>query len=85
MRTIFKTYTTANLHKKKQLVKLFTYGVIVIDQRVRGDSMIDVEIEKDDIVIVHRQKAVHNGDIVVTLIGEEAILKKFMSMGTLFY
>lgn len=50
--------------------------------RVTGDSMIDAGIDKGDIVIVHRQETVVNGDIVVALIGEEATLKKFMSMGS---
>ncbi len=50
--------------------------------RVTGDSMIDAGIDKGDIVIVHQQETVNNGDIVVALIGEEATLKKFMLMGS---
>lgn len=49
--------------------------------RVTGDSMIDIGIDRGDIVIVHRQESVGNGDLVVALIGEEATLKKYMLMG----
>lgn len=48
---------------------------------VTGDSMVEAGIDKGDIVIVHRQEAVSNGDIVIALIGEEATMKKYMAMG----
>src|SRR5690625_4861124 len=50
--------------------------------KVTGDSMIGADIDKGDIVIVHRQEAVNNGDIVIAVIGEEATMKKYMSMGS---
>lgn len=50
--------------------------------RVTGDSMIDAGIDKGDIIIVHKQETVNNGDIVVALIDGEATVKKFMSMGS---
>ena len=49
--------------------------------RVTGDSMINAGIDKGDIVIVHRQEAVVNGDIVVVIIGDEATMKRIMFMG----
>ncbi|NLY78537.1 MAG: repressor LexA, partial [Lysinibacillus sp.] len=56
--------------------KSLTYAL-----RVTGDSMIDAGIDKGDIIIVHKQESVNNGDIVVALIDEEATVKKFMLMG----
>lgn len=49
--------------------------------RVTGDSMIDFGIDQGDLVIVHKQQVVCNGDIVIALIGQEATMKKFMRMG----
>ena len=49
--------------------------------RVTGDSMIDVGIDKGDIVIVHKQEAADNGDIVIAVIDQEATMKEFMLMG----
>src|SRR5690606_17070372 len=40
--------------------------------RVTGDSMIDMGIDKGDIVIVHKQEAADNGDIVIAVIDQEA-------------
>ena len=45
--------------------------------RVRGESMIDVGIFEDDILIVDRSLSVNNGDIAVILIGDEATVKTF--------
>jgi repressor LexA len=44
---------------------------------VRGDSMLDAGILDGDHVIVHRQEAADDGDIVVALVGEEATVKRF--------
>ena len=49
--------------------------------RVTGDSMINAGIDIGDIVIVHRQETVENGDIAIVLIGEEATMKEVMFMG----
>lgn len=49
--------------------------------RVTGDSMIDAEIDRGDIVIVNRQETIDNGDIAIVLIGEEATMKEIMFMG----
>jgi repressor LexA len=45
--------------------------------RVKGDSMKDAGIFDGDHVVVQRQKAARNGEIVVALVGEEATVKRF--------
>lgn len=45
--------------------------------KVRGDSMIKAGIFEGDTVIVNPQANVHNGEIIVALIGDEATLKRF--------
>jgi repressor LexA len=45
--------------------------------RVRGDSMKNVGILEDDLVVVRPQDTAQNGDIVVALLGEEATVKRF--------
>ena len=45
--------------------------------RVRGDSMRNVGILEDDVVVVRSQDTADNGDIVVALVGEEATVKRF--------
>lgn len=44
---------------------------------IRGDSMIDAGILDGDMVVVRRQPAVENGEIVVALLEEEATVKRF--------
>ncbi len=45
--------------------------------RVRGESMRDVGILEDDLVVVRPQDTATDGDIVVALVGEEATVKRF--------
>lgn len=46
--------------------------------RVRGDSMIDENIQDNDIIIVSSQETAENGQVVVALIdGNNATVKKF--------
>ncbi len=45
--------------------------------RVKGDSMKDAGILDGDHVVVRRQEAARNGEIVVALVGEEATVKRF--------
>ena len=45
--------------------------------RVRGDSMRNVGILEDDLVVVRAQDVAEDGDIVVALVGEEATVKRF--------
>jgi repressor LexA len=45
--------------------------------RVRGESMKNVGILEDDLVVVRPQEFAEDGDIVVALVGEEATVKRF--------
>ena len=45
--------------------------------RVRGESMKDIGILEDDLVVVRPQEDAADGDIVVALVGEEATVKRF--------
>jgi repressor LexA len=45
--------------------------------RVRGDSMRNIGIFEDDVVVVRSQDVAEDGDIVVALVGEEATVKRF--------
>ena len=45
--------------------------------RVRGESMIEAGILPGDLVVVHQQHEVNNGDIVVALFEDEATVKTF--------
>jgi repressor LexA len=45
--------------------------------RVRGDSMKNVGILNDDLVVVKPQDEAADGEIVVALVGEEATVKRF--------
>ena len=54
----------------------WTKGKEVFLLKVRGDSM-SPYILPDDYVIVRSQSSAENGDVVVTLVGEEATVKRF--------
>ena len=45
--------------------------------RVKGESMIEAGILPGDLVLVRRQQAASNGDIVVALLEDEATVKTF--------
>ena len=45
--------------------------------KVRGESMLDAGILPADLVLVHQQQTVRNGDIVVALFEDEATVKTF--------
>lgn len=46
--------------------------------KVKGDSMIDVDIDDRDLVLIKKETTPLNGDIVVcTISNEEATLKRF--------
>ena len=47
--------------------------------RVRGESMLGAGILPDDLVVVHRQQEVHNGEIVVALFEDEATVKTYQN------
>jgi repressor LexA len=51
--------------------------------KVKGDSMVGDHILDGDIIIVKSQKTAENGNIVVALIGDEAVVKKlYRAKGT---
>lgn len=50
--------------------------------RCKGDSMINARIFDGDIVYIHRQPEVENGQIAAVRIGEEATLKKVYFTGS---
>ena len=55
------------------MVKKETYAL-----RVKGDSMIDENIQDGDIVVINRRETAENGQSVVVLInGEQTTLKRF--------
>ena len=58
----------------------WTKGKEVFLLRVKGDSM-SPYILPDDYVIVRSQPSAENGDVVVTLVGEEATVKRFFKRG----
>ncbi len=45
--------------------------------RVRGESMLNAGILPGDLVVVHRQREAHNGEIVVALFEDEATVKTY--------
>jgi repressor LexA len=49
----------------------------VFGLKVRGDSMMGAGILEGDLVLVRMQKTAEHGDIVVSLLGEEATVKYF--------
>jgi repressor LexA len=55
-------------------------GAEVFLLRVKGDSM-SPHILPNDYVIVKSQPSAENGDVVVTLMGEEATVKRFFKKG----
>lgn len=52
--------------------------------RCKGDSMVDARIFEGDIVYIHQQPTVNNGEIAAVLIDDEATLKRvYISDGTI--
>jgi len=55
------------------MVRKNTYAL-----RVRGNSMIDDNIQEGDIIVIEKREYAHNGQTVVAMInGEQVTLKKF--------
>ena len=50
--------------------------------RTYGDSMFDVGIRKDDLIVVKKQNYANDGDIVVALVDGETTLKRFYKDGS---
>ncbi len=49
----------------------------VFGLKVKGDSMIGAGIQEGDLVMVRQQRSANDGEIVVALMGEEAMVKYF--------
>ena len=49
--------------------------------RTYGDSMIDIGIREDDLIVVRKQNYAEDGDIVVALVDGETTLKRFYRKG----
>ncbi len=49
--------------------------------RVRGDSMIEAGIRPDDLVAVHRQRDIRDGQVAVIRLGDEVTLKRWRRRG----
>lgn len=49
--------------------------------KCQGDSMINAHIYNDDIVFIHQQPTVENGEVAAVLIDNEATLKRFYKYG----
>lgn len=50
--------------------------------RIQGDSMIDAGINNNDIVFIHQQPILENGEIGAVIIDGEATLKRFYKTNT---
>ncbi|MBM7866465.1 repressor LexA [Heliobacterium gestii] len=49
--------------------------------KVRGDSMIDANIDDGDYVVIRKQDSANNRDIVAVSLDDDATLKRFVKMG----
>lgn len=45
--------------------------------KVKGDSMINIGIYEDDVIVVRQAETAHNGQLVVAMVGDEATVKTF--------
>ncbi|MDR7418343.1 MAG: transcriptional repressor LexA [Armatimonadota bacterium] len=70
-----------NIEDHLALPAEFVNGSEAFVLRVRGDSMIEDGILDGDLLIVRRQAAANNGDIVVARVGDEATVKRFYREG----
>ena len=50
--------------------------------RTYGDSMIDIGIRKNDLIVVKKQNHANDGDIIVALVDGETTLKRFFKEGS---
>ena len=74
------TLAVENLEGTIPLPTEWARGKEVFLLRVKGDSMFPY-ILPDDYVVVRSQPSAENGDVVVTLVGEEATVKRFFKKG----
>ena len=74
------TLATEHVEETLSLPAEWVKGEEVFLLKVKGDSMFPY-ILPDDYVVVRSQPSAENGDVVVTLIGEEATVKRFFKKG----
>jgi repressor LexA len=74
------TLAVENLEGTIPLPTEWARGKEVFLLRAKGDSMFPY-ILPDDYVVVRSQPSAENGDVVVTLVGEEATVKRFFKKG----
>ena len=60
----------------KEVSKL-SHEVFLI--KITGDSMINAGIENDDVVLVKGEKEFYSGDVVLVQVGDESMIKRFIS------
>ena len=68
---------TENQERTFPIPSDFAPGHEVFMLKVQGDSMIEIGILDGDYVLVQRQSAAKDGEVIVALIGEEATVKTF--------
>jgi repressor LexA len=66
-----------NIEETLPLPQALFPGDEVFALRVQGDSMVNAGILDGDLVVVQRQEAADNGDIVVAMLDGEATVKRF--------
>ena len=66
-----------NIEDYLDLSKIFLKEENLFALKVKGDSMEGEGIKEGDLAIVKKQPLANNGDIVVALIEDEALIKKF--------
>lgn len=65
-----------NIEEYMLLPQDMARGDDVFCLRVQGDSMIDIGIFSDDIIVVRAQNHAENGEVVVAMVDDEATVKR---------
>jgi repressor LexA len=68
---------TENFEGYVDLAGMFKNRDELFALKIKGDSMAGAGIFENDIVFVKKQEQATNGDIVVAMIGDEALVKKY--------
>ncbi len=75
-------YMEGELDLNKLLIKNIDATFFI---RVNGDSMIDVGIFDNDVLVVDRSLTARNGSIILAVVEEEFTVKKLIKKGTKTY
>lgn len=65
-----------NIEEYMMLPQDMARGDDVFCLRVQGESMIDIGILSDDIIVVRAQNSAENGEVVVAMVDDEATVKR---------